>query len=357
MTRSAAWSTSRSTLQVACLGRRRPNWTFATNRSFSLSARLRRGHECSAHRDARIKGLGREITDTYAYVKDRYDAPKYPVVLAHGLLGFAELKLAGSYLPSIHYWLSFRTAKTTLLTWCIRRGIKEALIAQNIEVITTSVPPSGSIEQRAAKLARDIELHANGRSVNIVAHSMGGLDARYMISQLRPKGVGVKSLVTVATPHHGSSVADYIIDGIGPENLSRLYRAWNRATGWEHDAFDQLTTRYMNAGFNAKTPDDPNVRYFSYGAMLVAKPPLLSPFRVSHRLLNQLEGPNDGLVSVESSKWGTYKGTLLGVNHLDLINWSNRLRFTLRRLLGKKQSFNAIAFYLDIADMLAKEGL
>jgi hypothetical protein len=35
---------------------------------------------------------------------------------------------------------------------------------------------------------------------------------------------------------------------------------------------------------------------------------------------------------------GTYKGTLLGVNHLDLINWSNRLRFTVRKWLGKKQS-------------------
>jgi len=184
-----------------------------------------------------------------------------------------------------------------------RRGIKEALSAQNIEVFTASVPPSGSIEQRALKLAKDIEAHANGRSVNIVAHSMGGLDARYMISQLKPKGVDVKSLVTVATPHHGSAVADYVIDEIGPQNLSRLYAFWKRATGWEHDAFDQLTTRYMMNEFNPRTPDNPDVRYFSYGAMLVDKPPLLSPFRGSHRLLRRLEGPNDGLVSVESSKW------------------------------------------------------
>lgn len=268
------------------------------------------------------------------------DAPKYPVVLAHGLLGFAELKLAGQYLPPIHYW----------------RGIKDALSAQNIEVITTSVPPSGSIAQRAAKLAEGIEKHAHGRSVNIVAHSMGGLDARYMISHLRPKCLDVKSLVTVATPHHGSAVADYIIDGLGPQNISRLYSVWRSTTGWDHDAFEQLTRRYMEE-FNQKIRDDPDVRYFSYGAMLMDKPPLLSPFRVSHRLLKHLEGPNDGLVSVESSQWGTYKGTLLGVNHLDLINWTNRLRYTVRKWLGKKQSFNAIAFYLDIADMLAKEGL
>ncbi|KXX77892.1 Lipase 2 [Madurella mycetomatis] len=291
--------------------------------------------------DARIEGLGKEIANEYASLKTRYAAPKHPVVLAHGLLGFAELKLAGSYLPSIHYW----------------RGIKEALSAHHTTVITASVPPSGSIEKRAAKLAEDIEAQAQGRSVNIVAHSMGGLDARYMISQLRPAGIDVRSLITVATPHHGSPFADRLIETIGPLYLPRLYRLWEQTTGWEPSAFAQLTTKYMSEEFNPRTPDDPSVRYFSYGAMVKDRPPLLSPFRHSHRVIEQLEGPNDGLVSVESSKWGTYKGTLLGVNHLDLINWSNRLRFTMQKWMGNPPSFNAVAFYLDISDMLAKEGL
>lgn len=243
-------------------------------------------------------------------------------MLAHGLLGFAELKLAGSFLPSIRYW----------------RGIQGALTANRATVITASVPPSGSIEKRAAKLAEDIEAQARGRSVNIVAHSMGGLDARYMISRLRPAGVDVKSLVTVATPHHGSSFADYLIDAIGPRYLPRLYELWERTTGWEPSAFSQLTTKYMPAEFNPSTPDEPSVRYFSYGAMVRDTPPLLSPFRLSHRVIEQAEGPNDGLVSVESSKWGTYKGTLSGVNHLDLINWSNRLRFTMQKWMGNPPS-------------------
>ena len=42
-------------------------------------------------------------------------------------------------------------------------------------------------------------------------------------------------------------------------------------------------------------------------------------FRPSHRIIEKEEGPNDGLVSVESSMWGDYKGTLEGVSHLDLI--------------------------------------
>ncbi|KAF7543867.1 hypothetical protein G7046_g9917 [Stylonectria norvegica] len=82
----------------------------------------------------------------------------------------------------------------------------------------------------------------------------------------------------------------------------------------------------MEDEFNPQTPDAEGVRYFSYGAK-VERVPLLSPFRQSHRILMEEEGPNDGLVSVKSSRWGTYKGTLLEVSHLDLINWSNRVRY------------------------------
>lgn len=74
-------------------------------------------------------------------------------MLAHGLLGFEELRLAGPRLPGIHYW----------------RGITEAMSKNGIEVITTHVPPSSSIEERAAKLGTDIEAKAGGKSVNIIA--------------------------------------------------------------------------------------------------------------------------------------------------------------------------------------------
>ncbi|KAH8887714.1 alpha/beta-hydrolase [Thozetella sp. PMI_491] len=305
-------------------------------RLFGHSARLRDG------RDLRVTGLAEEKgMRKYASIRDHYDTPKNPLVLAHGLLGFAELKLGGAYLPAIQYW----------------HGIRTALSAQGTTVITASVPPSGSIQQRAAKLAQAIAEQAPGKSVNIIAHSMGGLDARYMISKLQPSGVDVKALVTVATPHHGTALADYLIDHIGPKRLPRLYTLWERATGWEAAAFAQLTKRYMDE-FNASTPDAPGVRYFSYGAMIGRPPPLLSPFRLSHGLLETLDGPNDGLVSVHSSRWGQYKGTLVGVNHLDLINWSNRLRYAVQKLVwGQQNPFNAVAFYLDISDMLAKEGL
>ncbi|KXJ95109.1 putative triacylglycerol lipase [Microdochium bolleyi] len=290
--------------------------------------------------DSRLKDFGREIQDDFATIRDKYDTPKYPIILAHGLMGFDELRLAGHWLPGIQYW----------------HGIGEALRMNGVEVITTSVPPSGSIEDRAAKLAEDIAHAAGpGKSVNIIAHSMGGLDARYMISKLQPQNVDVKSLVTIASPHRGSAFADYLLDQIGPSNLPRVYKLV-RGVGFDTGAFSQLTRKYMTEQFNPNTPDDPSVRYFSYGAVS-QMPPLLSPFRQPHRIISEMEGPNDGMVSVESSVWGTYKGTLLNVSHLDLINWTNRFRWTLRKWAGMDPKFNAIAMYLDIADMLAHEDL
>ncbi|KAF8854173.1 alpha/beta-hydrolase [Acephala macrosclerotiorum] len=288
--------------------------------------------------DPRINDLGRAIEDDYATIRQNYATPKNPIVLAHGLLGFDELRLAGNLLPGVQYW----------------RGITEAMRANGIEVILTSVPASASIEERAAKLSQDIATKANGKSVNIIAHSMGGLDARYMISRLKPDNVNVLSLTTIATPHRGSYFADYTLNEIGPKYLGQIYKVIQNI-GYSTGAFSQLTQKYMQEEFNPNTPDKEGVRYFSYGA--TADPGLMSAFRRPHRIVEEMEGPNDGLVSVESAKWGTYKGTLVGVSHLDLINWSNRLRSWFWHVGGYKKKFNAVAFYLDIVDMLAKEDL
>lgn len=289
----------------------------------------------------RNEDLGRMINDDFAAFQEKYRSPKYPIVLAHGLMGFDELHLAGKYLSGIQYW----------------RGIKEVLMANDIEVITTSVPATGSIEARAHALEKDITTKAAGKDVNIIAHSMGGLDARHLISRLKPKTFKVMSLTTIATPHRGSSAADIVFREIGEDHLPGLYKLLARLK-IESGAFAQLTRAYLREEFNPANPDDPNVEYFSYGAS--ARPSIFSVFRLSHDLIEVLEGPNDGLVSVASSKWGKpdgYKGTLMGVTHLDLINWTNRLKLLAAQLTFTKRNFVAAAFYLSIADMLAKEGL
>ncbi|KAJ4292743.1 lipase 2 [Kalmusia sp. IMI 367209] len=226
---------------------------------------------------------------------------KHTLILAHGLLGFDELRLAGRFLPGIQYW----------------RGITDALSEKGIEVIVAAVPPSGSIEARATRLAEDIAKKAQGKAVNIIAHSM------------------VLSLTTIATPHRGSAFADYMFDSIGPHQIRRLYKIMEYF-GLETGAFSQLTRKYMQEEFNDKTPDVEGIRYYSYGASL--EPSRWSVFALSHSIIKQQEGGlNDGLVSVASSRWGDYKGTLIGVSHLDLINWTNRLKWFFWELTGSKR--------------------
>ena len=282
------------------------------------------------------------LTTSFSHLQKSYQSPAHPIVLAHGLLGFDELRLgvAGRYLPPVHYW----------------RGIKSAFASHGIESISTAVPSTGSIPVRAEALYSQIADQLRGRTVNIVAHSMGGLDARWLISRLCPPASDftVASLTTIATPHRGSSTADMVFRDIGPDLLPRLYSILDKL-GLTTDAFSQLTTSHVTQHFNPVVPNSASVRYFSYGAS--ATPHLFSVFRVSHDLMNEIEGPNDGLVSVRSAKWGQYKGTLVGVTHLDLINWTNRIKHAAAKLGLVEQKFNAQAFYLGVADMLAKEGL
>lgn len=155
-----------------------------------------------------------------------------------------------------------------------------------------------------------------------------------MISRLKPPNVAVLSLTTIASPHRGSAFADYLFNMIGTANIPKVYKVLE-FFGLESGAFRQLTEEYMKEKFNPRTPDLEGVRYYSYGAVM--RPQFTSVFRQSHRIIEQAEGPNDGMVSVTSSKWGTYKGTLTDVSHLDLINWTNRLRWYFFELTGYKR--------------------
>lgn len=123
--------------------------------STSYTARLHASSRFLQHaKDPRLSNVDDLIEDEFAVLKSSYEAPKNPIILAHGLLGFDELHPVGMNLPGIEYWY----------------GITQALAAKGVEVITSAVPPSGSIEKRAEKLAEAIERRAKGKAVNIIAY-------------------------------------------------------------------------------------------------------------------------------------------------------------------------------------------
>jgi triacylglycerol lipase len=145
---------------------------------------------------------------------------------------------------------------------------------------------------------------------------MGGLDARYMISQL---GMGdrVLSLTTLGTPHRGTVFADWSI-----RRLSRLVRPFLQWLCIPSRAFYDLTTNACRA-FNKQVRDVPRVRYLSVAGNYDGK--LVRPeWQLPYRIVLDSEGPNDGVVSVASATYGEPLETWPG-DHLSMVNWPNFL--------------------------------
>jgi triacylglycerol lipase len=239
--------------------------------------------------------------------------------------------------------------------------VVRALCADGHSVFAPALPPFASVADRADALADAIDavlaggMDACGRQpivlptrVNLIAHSMGGLDSRFAISSLG-YGDRVASLATISTPHRGTAIADMALgltasfDGDALASLAQLL-------GRPLDTPSQLAPDLRAAlaalaeatapAFNRDNRDDLRVRYESWSGLSnvagIANPQdgpacegkliefsstrhrmhvMLKPiaFVVAHRLQMR---PNDGLVQVASAKWGTFRGCI-PADHID----------------------------------------
>jgi triacylglycerol lipase len=220
-----------------------------------------------------------------------------PIVLVHGVLGYDRLRLGGWTIASYF------------------RGIPEFLQAAGNRILFARLSPTHGVPVRAAQLKALIDRESPDEPVHILAHSMGGLDARYMISCL---GMGdrVLSLTTIATPHRGTSFADW-----GVRRFERVVKPIFDWFGIPGEAFYDLTTARCRE-FNAQVPDARGVRYFSVAGR--HEKDLFSPeWALSGQIVSAAEGPNDGLVSVASASYGESTEIWNG-DHLSLLNWKNR---------------------------------
>ncbi|KAF8578410.1 alpha/beta-hydrolase [Ramaria rubella] len=272
------------------------------------------------------------------HIRRKYRSPRDPIVFCHGLLGFDSIPLGPSFAPvEVSHW----------------RGIKEVLEANGVEVLITRVPATSSIDDRANVLEQKVSEVYPGREVHLIGHSMGGLDCRYLTTHLRHSKFKVRSITTIATPHRGSAFADHFIQTIGRDRLPSVISLLDMLPngGGDGKAFESLTVERMRQ-FNEETPDVEGVKYFSWGATY--EPGLIDTWRWPHSVVLEKEGPNDGLVSVESSKWGVYLGTLDNVSHLDLVGWINTARYKWAALTGREIAFKPATFYLGVADHLAR---
>jgi len=226
------------------------------------------------------------------------------VVLLHGLFGFSR----------VIYWEYFN-------------GVRAFLEKEGFRIIAPRVPPASSIEIQAKSLAQQLK-HETG-SLHLIGHSMGGLYARYYIRHCGGHEI-VKSLTTLATPHRGSSAADFICKSIS------FYRLFS--------GVHQLTTEHMKT-FNENTPDSAGVHYRSYSA---CRPMNELPWTVRDlgHVIEKAEGNNDVQVSVSSARWGEHVKTL-HADHFELIGqnfWLNPFK--------QRKRFDHLGLYREITDWI-----
>ena len=184
------------------------------------------------------------------------------------------------------------------------RGVAKALSNVGIDAVVPEVPGAGRVAERAESLARQL-FSSDASSFALVAHSMGGLDARYLITHL-DSDRRVKSLVTVATPHLGTPVATAILNSHG------WVRSLIRRIGMP--GLRDLTPEVRKA---EPIPDRADVRYASYAGRrpLAELPIVFRPFA------RDITTDNDGLVPVESARWGVFHG-IERTDHFEFVGWS-----------------------------------
>ncbi len=221
-------------------------------------------------------------------------------------------------------------------------------------VYTAKIDGFGAIETNAEQLKEnilDILEKEHAEKVNVIAHSKGGLDCKYMIENLDMRNA-VASLTTLCTPHKGAPMASRILRY--PDRLLKFISFWvnlcYKIFGDKHP--DALTVCKQLKSKNPETEvigfaDEVYCQSFS-ATMQSSRDDFVMgiPLLISRSLEKDF---SDGLVSVESSKFGNYRGNCIdsSVSHSEIVGFA----------ANKKKRERIYAFYLQIADELAQMGL
>ncbi len=260
---------------------------------------------------------------------------RYPILLVHGL-GLRDQNRAFPYWGKIPQVLA-------------RCGATVFLSHQN--AFASHSENALSLRDKVVQILQQ----TGARRVNIIAHSKGGLEARYLISRLGMDRQ-VASLTTLATPHRGSYLADLVLSKVGKKDAAfvQVINFLSRLAGDKNPnswlAGDNLTRDFM-AAFNRKVPNRSRVYYQSYCAVIDSKFPNLL-LRKMAQIIAAQEGANDSMVSLESCRWGNFRGVVKGerndfVSHVDIVG--------LHQFSGVRD-FDAAVFLQNIVAELKSKG-
>lgn len=256
-----------------------------------------------------------------------------PIILAHGFVGFKRF-----------------------LVWQHFNGVERRLRGAGYPAIQAEVHPTRSIEERSRQLLDCINSHIGAEHpFHIIGHSMGGIDARYLAA---PNGLNqghrIASVTTIGTPHRGSPIADRVpVSFVRLAGMGAWFGRWlpfdpdtrkflSRLSEQRYEGLPQLKVSYMQETFNQQIIDHPAVRYLSFAGVIPSGKTIF-PRTLSWSHIKQLEGDNDGLVSIASAQWGEFMGCLAS-DHGALVG--------LQIMPWMKGPFDHLAFFEQLAALL-----
>lgn len=254
---------------------------------------------------------------------------KYPIVLVHGMV-----------LKDFRYFRTFGR-------------IRRILNQNNVKTYVTNQDGVGSIETNAQQIKDEIlEIIRKEKveKVNIIAHSKGGVDVRYMIHELDMEDY-VASLTTLSTPHHGSKLSSVLL--LMPDFMAKIiaffvnifFRICHDKKPDVYKLGYQMTAEVMEE-FNKVILNSKKVYYQSYSSNVDKKYSFI--MFIPYTILEYWEDDyTDGLVAVNSSKWGEYKGDIGGAyDHIEMTGVYG----------SKKKMLRVARFYMNIIKGLKDKG-
>jgi triacylglycerol lipase len=262
------------------------------------------------------------------------------------------------------------------------------------------VQPYRGVADRAKELAKHVDqaideckakAGCDPSKVHIVAHSMGGLDSRYVVAKLSnadgiPYSNLVASVTTISTPHRGSAIADRILSvtpGFADDAINALAGLWAR-TFTDRDLAEGSDVRAALTGiseknapsFNADIQNAPGVYYQSWAGITthldlhiddrerdvcegkvedykgradhMTNPQMIASAPFVGKGLGNSAKPNDGMVTVESAKWGKFMGCI-PADHLDEVGQPSHDGPNTWSRFDHIRFYRRIAFGLDAA--------
>lgn len=261
---------------------------------------------------------------------------KYPIVLIHGVF-FRDNKL-------FNYW--GRIPRTLQLHGAtIYYGEHQS-----------ALPVKESARELTARIRLIVE-RSGCEKVNIIAHSKGGLDCRYALSEfgLAPY---VASLTTINSPHRGCLFADRLLQVI-PENVqNKVATAYNvtlTALGDESPDFlaavGDLTAEACNERNEILTLPE-GIYTQSIGSVMGHPSKGQFPLNLFYPYVKKYDGDNDGLVGENSFAWGSRYQLLRcqgkrGISHADIIDLTQE----------NIRDFDVRKFYVELVSDLKNRGL